>query len=131
MSYSHIYIQIMSIWYHRLRNEARYLRNIYYAICIIANSQTYEFLWEIHTCTCIYLGDYMKPCIICSLRDIYIIRFTFIIIRTFVRTYIIANISRDANKSNIRRYEFMRDFWITNNPLLIGRDAVLDSCDLI
>lgn len=77
------------------------------------------------------LGDYMKPCIICSLRDIYIIRFTFIIIRTFVRTYIIANISRDANKSNIRRYEFMRDFWITNNPLLIGRDAVLDSCDLI
>lgn len=31
----------------------------------------------------------MKPCIICSLRDIYIIRFTFIIIRTFVRTLLL------------------------------------------
>ena len=36
-----------------------------------------------------------------------------------------------TNLTYIRRYEFMCDFWITNNPLLIGRDAVLDSCDLI
>lgn len=77
------------------------------------------------------LGDYMKPCIICSLRDIYIIRFTFIIIRTFVRTLLLISRVMLTNLTYIRRYEFMCDFWITNNPLLIGRDAVLDSCDLI
>jgi len=51
------------------------------------------------------LGDYMKPCIICSLRDIYIIRFTFIIIRTFVRTLLLISRVMHANKSNI--YEGM------------------------